>query len=105
MRKDSADSAKANTRQGLARQGAHPQSILRLSATIDESMKPLPIGAQRSGVTVGPGSADWADSDVVDRSTAAGPIATPVDTWTSGRSSPAEGLPAMAPVDCIGEGG
>ena len=38
MRQDSANSAKANTRHGLARQGAHPQSILRLSATIDESM-------------------------------------------------------------------
>ncbi len=37
MRQDSADSARANTRHGLARQGAHPQSILRLSATIDES--------------------------------------------------------------------
>jgi hypothetical protein len=38
MRQDSTDSAKANTRHGLARQGAHPQSCLRLSATIDESM-------------------------------------------------------------------
>jgi hypothetical protein len=32
-----ADSAKVNTRHGLARQGAHPQVILRLSATIEES--------------------------------------------------------------------
>jgi hypothetical protein len=38
MRQDSADSAEANARHGLACQGAHPQSILRLSATIDESM-------------------------------------------------------------------
>ena len=38
MRQDSADTAKGNARHGLARPGAHPQSILRLSATIDESM-------------------------------------------------------------------
>ena len=37
MRQDSAVLLRANTRHGLVRQGAHPQSILRLSATIDES--------------------------------------------------------------------
>jgi hypothetical protein len=33
-----ANCANANTRHGLARQGAHPHSILRISQTIDESM-------------------------------------------------------------------
>jgi len=97
---DSADSAKANTRHGLAHHGAHPHSILRISQTIDESTKLPSIGAQRFGVRKGPRSADKADGDVVDRSTAAGPEASPVDTatWTSGCRSPHEEPPDMAPL-------